>query len=493
MYRNVYESYKKADGKCVYTDSAGKVQKAHNGVYVAKNGDIYLDLNAGNHSEGLVLNTFAHELYHHVEKHAPDQAKALAEFIAKELGEENVEAAVNRQIEKARKAGYGEGFFEEQGMSAEEARQTVYDRAYSDFIADGLETMFTKGDVVQKLADLHRQDKGLFHTIRKFIRKWVSKLREFYNAGNTLSIEGRQVAELETFDKIQQMFAEALKVAGENYRAAGDIGVEIDGYGVHYSIREDVVDVNGVEYGQVVELEYIVFNRVKRSGKAFVDFIRNNLIKQKITVFDNNGDSEVIEFAGEKERVRKDGAKNSHPVIGELTRAKNEIKKLVIVNAVDTTEISQVAKTSSEHSHQWLDENGWEERTSHVMTKDDTIYPVTLHIAKAKDGRNILYDVNVKINEGVATDKIATSLQAKKQAGQAVRITMPSEITLTQSQQGVKKYSTRDTESVSSRSLLANALDSVAQDETEKRRLAEYREAIGKLEGYEKELAELKV
>jgi UDP-N-acetylglucosamine:LPS N-acetylglucosamine transferase len=53
--------------------------------------------------------------------------------------------------------------------------------------------------------------------------------------------------------------------------------------------------------------------------------------------------------------------------------------------------------------------------TSHVMTKDGTIYPVTLHIAKAKDGRNILYDVNVKINEGVATDKIATSLQAKKQ------------------------------------------------------------------------------
>ena len=69
---------------------------------------------------------------------------------------------------------------------------------------------------------------------------------------------------------------------------------------------------------------------------------------------------------------------------------------------------------------------------------------------------------------------------------------MPSEITLTQSQQGVKKYSTRDTESVSSRSLLANALDSVVQDESEKRRLAEYREAIGKLEGYEKHLAELK-
>ena len=54
------------------------------------------------------------------------------------------------------------------------------------------------------------------------------------------------------------------------------------------------------------------------------------------------------------------------------------------------------------------------------------------------------------------------------------------------------QYSDRDPESVSNRSLLANALDSVVQDESEKRRLEEYREAIGKLEGYEKELAELK-
>ena len=48
-------------------------------------------------------------------------------------------------------------------------------------------------------------------------------------------------------------------------------------------------------------------------------------------------------------------------------------------------------------------------------------------------------------------------------------------------QSSVVKFlrSTRDTESVSNRSLLANALDSVAQDESEKRRLAEYREAGG--------------
>lgn len=263
---HVYESYKNADGKYVYTDSLGRVHAAPNGKYVGENGDIYLDLNAGNRAEGLVMNTFAHELYHHIEKQAPDQAKALAEFIAKELGEETVEAAVNRQIEKARKAGYGENFFEEQGMSAEEARQTVRDRAYSDFIADGLETMFTKGDVVQKLADLHRQDKGLFHTIRKFIRKWVSKLREFYNAGNTLSIEGRLVAELETFDKIQQMFAEALKVAGENFQAQKNTA---GSGGVKYSLR--VKRTNGsealIDPEEITQTEILDYLDMARRGQ----------------------------------------------------------------------------------------------------------------------------------------------------------------------------------------------------------------------------------
>ena len=260
---------------------------------------------------------------------------------------------------------------------------------------------------------------------------------------------------------------------------------------IRYSVREDIVDVNGVEYDRVVELDYRVFNKVKRSGKAYIDFIRNNLIKQKITVFDDNGDPEVIEFAGAKERVLKDGAKNKHPVIGELTQAKNETKKLVIVNAVETAEISRFAGENNEHKHQWLDENGWEERTSHVMTKDGTIYPVTLHIARARDGRNILYDVNVKINEGIAADKIATSLRAKKQAKQAVRTTKPSGNTVSQQKPEVKKFSDRDSESVSNRSLLANAFEGVAQNDIEKQRLQEYKGKISLIESEERKLSEL--
>jgi len=61
------------------------------------------------------------------------------------------------------------------------------------------------------------------------------------------------------------------------------------------------------------------------------------------------------------------------------------------------------------------------------MTKDGMIYPVTLHIAKAKDGRNILYDVNVKTKEGVAIDTIATSSLAEELTRQAVKVATPSD------------------------------------------------------------------
>ena len=999
---HVFESYKTKDGY-FYEDSNGKIKAAPNGMYIAETGDIYLDLNAGNHGEGLVMNTFAHELYHHIQKQSPEKARKLAEFLVQELGYESVELAVRRQIAKAEAAGHGvEYLMKTEGLSRNAAERMVYDRAFNDFVADSLETMFTEGDAVGKLQKLKSQDEGLFNMIKDFIDKWVKKLREFYNSHSTISIEGDMVRQLEKFDQIQQMFVEALVDAGENYQASitatesqtlteagigfdeetksvyslrystayidkiqvgkerfdteaiaqivakgtgrsiedarkwvesemtianlvmanaefldfeadsryeaikknsdypqgtvdlsnlcpkreefttmfdmlqkkypdklftaqdiadmrkilaknhitvacgacfvedrrqliGEIadtfigmwteavetgkplqktnaagkkvellvtkalakqygltpsskimatgtyipnqydlttyegfklleknhptiamafnrynnsrgqqsarliegraeydrqilgwsdkkvktvnnngglrifsfsdfevvhlldlvqviidcsarGVKIQGYtkipafaklvrntgiklnrslipkgdygfhmengkvvldydnteginindenfldesdnpnvgniliginptqisaafldpfidyiipfhsnkakailkklgtgewvnykesqhekdistgtaskhnvniytqvinkyhptnkvefveaflkeckrqgkipryaeflnvdengdytyreGYHkllvdfkmfdndgnilpqgnivpnmeesfmkellaaevdkkqnyqfpqevyddidkqfgeqtlYSDREDIVDVNGVEYDHVVELDYKVFNRVKRSGKAYIDFIRNNLIKQKITVYDNNGDPEVIEFAGEKERVLKDGAKNKHPVIGELTQAKNETKKLVILNAVETAEISRFVGVNNEHKHQWLDENGWEERTSHVMTKDGIIYPVTLHIARARDGRNILYDVNVKLNEGIAADKIATSMRAKQQAKQAVRTTKPSADKVSQQNPEVKMFSDRD-------------------------------------------------
>ena len=265
----------------------------------------------------------------------------------------------------------------------------------ADLVGDYL---FADNDFIARLST---ENRSLFRTI------WdeIKYLASIATAG---SKEARQLK------KVEKAFADAFRGEGKKVE------------GTKLAISENVVDKNGTKYDNVVTLEYDVFDKVRRNGKAYIDFVRNNLIHQKITVYSPDGNAETVEFAGEKEKVKKDGAKNSHPVIGELTQAKNEIKKLVILNAKETAEISDFVNHSTEHSHQWLDENGWDERNSYVMTKDGMIYPVTLHIAKTRDGRNILYDVNVKIKEGVAVDKIATSQLAEKLNGQAVKTTTPS-------------------------------------------------------------------
>jgi hypothetical protein len=220
---HVYESYKGMDGRYYYRDSNGKVNRAPNGMYV--NGEIWVDLRSGDNQEGLVLNTFAHEMYHHIERFDKAKAQELAEFVVKELGMESVDKAVEAQIQKARKAGLSEAYFMNvKGMTAEQARNEVYMRAMSDFVADSLETMFTRGDPAKAIADLKKENRTLFDQIKAFIDKWVSKLKDFYK-DKTVSEEGAVVAQLKNFEQLQKLFMEGVQSAGENYRAA-EVGDE---------------------------------------------------------------------------------------------------------------------------------------------------------------------------------------------------------------------------------------------------------------------------
>ena len=214
---HVYESYKCEDGNFYYKDSKGVEHNAPNGKYV--NGEIWVDLNSGDNGEGMMLNTFAHEMYHHIEEWNKTQANKLAEFVAKELGIEAVDKAVADQMDKARDAGYGEDYFISQGMSEVEAHNEVYARAMSDFVADSLETMFTRGNAADAIARLYGENRTLSDKVKNFIDKWISKIKEFYS-DKTISTEGELVAQLENLEELQRLFMEAMKGAGENYKAA---------------------------------------------------------------------------------------------------------------------------------------------------------------------------------------------------------------------------------------------------------------------------------
>lgn len=197
--------------------------------------EIWIDLNSGDKGEGLALNTFAHEMYHHVEKWNQKGAETLAEFVVKELGLKDVKSAVDAQIQKATAAGYGVEHFKSKGMTEEQAINTVERRAMSDFVADSLETMFSRGDASEAIARLKQEDLGLFDKIKEFIDEWVTKLKDWYS-DKTVSQEGKKVAQLENFEKIQKLFMESMEDAGKNFSAALESVVEENAEAVEDSV-----------------------------------------------------------------------------------------------------------------------------------------------------------------------------------------------------------------------------------------------------------------
>lgn len=215
----VYESYyDKQKGYRVYKDSNGVVRRAPNGKYRV-GGEIWVDLNAGMKGEGFMLNTFAHELTHFIFEQSPAKAKKLANFLVEQYGKsgQSVEELVRARMKKS-------------GLS--------YAEAFEEVVADSMERMFVDGDVMSKLLELKKQDSGLFNMIKQFIDKWVSKLRKYYGKdGIYVTTIGKQASELEQFEKLQQLFAEALVDAGENYQKAQKNTT--DAGGVKYSLNSN--------------------------------------------------------------------------------------------------------------------------------------------------------------------------------------------------------------------------------------------------------------
>ncbi|MBQ9531192.1 MAG: hypothetical protein IJR70_03870 [Eubacterium sp.] len=79
-------------------------------------------------------------------------------------------------------------------------------------------------------------------------------------------------------------------------------------------------------------------------------------------------------------------------------------EQLAVAHAIGLISVSEKEnRYSSDNTHQWLDENGWEHRNVYIQdNKSKEIYSAELNIANTKDGRKILYDVNKvkKVDDG---------------------------------------------------------------------------------------------
>ena len=204
-----------------------------NGWYDPKDSSIHIDLHAGENGAGTMLFTAAHELTHHIRKWSPAKFKALSDFLMQEYGKKgvNVDALVREQMNKAKRNG----------------RTISYDTAYEEVVADSMEMMLSDGNVLKRLEKLKAQDKDLWHKIKSFIDELAAKIKAVYKGMAPDSVEGRHVADMgKAIYRLQELFAEGLVDASENYQSSltpGEEGVVVNENGdpVAYSTEDGSV------------------------------------------------------------------------------------------------------------------------------------------------------------------------------------------------------------------------------------------------------------
>ena len=192
-------------GRRVLTENVGGLKKgttAPNGFYDAKTGDIYIDVNAGNAGEGTVLFTAAHELTHFVKQWSPNKFNDLANFLVQEYGGAgvSVDQMVRSQMQKA-----GD-------------RNLSYDDAFEEMVADSMQTMFTDGNLAEKLLALKERDKTLFDKIMDFVKKLQKGIAKVYSRYEPESAEAKALSQIKgAVDRLADTFAEGINAATENY------------------------------------------------------------------------------------------------------------------------------------------------------------------------------------------------------------------------------------------------------------------------------------
>lgn len=352
---------------------------------VARDGNIILSSEI---SSQKILATALHEAGHMIKKTNPTEWQTLSGFVSDYLVRKGVDLnkMIDRTIER-----YGNR------LQADEGENTR-DAALEEIVCDTLMSI-ASDEKALNIALSTKQNKS---KIAAAIKSLIAKVKDWLIGKSTNYGAKAFAKDLEALEKLAQRFSEAADTAKENITEQTEVknGEKIDVE--KFSIADDIVDDSGTHYGKGVVLDTKIFKNKKPRdwGKILKKFVYDNLAGKQITVFDENNNERVIEFSRLNERVKKDGANNTHKVIDKLARKTDNNSRLAVAHSAEIVEVSNFESNNPTHTHQWLDENGWEYRNVYLINRKGEIYKATLNIGKSKDGRNILYDINKISNIG---------------------------------------------------------------------------------------------
>ena len=214
------------NGNRTWTLPDGTVVTA-NGLYLPSK--IYLDINAGNFGEGILLETLGHELGHHIKMYNPELFAKIADYLMEEFEKNgyDVRGMIQEEIRKIEAREAREKALAKRNGKPFKAKteQQIEDEAHEEFVCQAFVGMLQDGTVAKSLANLKQQDysvwKVIMDTIKDLLEKWGLIIKEY--EGRELSTkEGQALASMkDVFKKVQEMYIEGLKGANENFDALG--------------------------------------------------------------------------------------------------------------------------------------------------------------------------------------------------------------------------------------------------------------------------------
>ena len=247
----------------------------------------------------------------------------------------------------------------------------------ADLVGDYL---FTDADFLRNLSAKHRN----------VFQKLFDEIKYLCKVATAGSKEAREL------EKVKKSFEEAFRAETKNT-------VQEDG--VKYSITEAFTDDNGTHFENAVLLDTNFFDGL--SPRNWGEKLRKKVEERAsndpfiLPIVDESGNTTILQFANPHDRVTKDG-KSGHKVIDKLSISSDNISKLAVIHIDEIVSVSEESFPyfTTENNHQWLDKNGWLHRNANVINqKNGSIYNLTFDIAKAADGRTILYATDGKIKK----------------------------------------------------------------------------------------------
>lgn len=192
----------------VFLNDQGQEEAAYAGVYMANGGKIRINLNAYSGTRGLALNALSHELTHFIKDWSLEKYESMAELLVKSYGEKGV--SMHKLVLK-----------EQSRLENIRHEEVSYDEAYDEVVANAFNRMLEDGKVMERIAEIRQVDKSLADKIIECIRNFIKRFTAAYRKNKSLFHETEALMEMkEVFEQLQEMFAEALVDASDNFQAA---------------------------------------------------------------------------------------------------------------------------------------------------------------------------------------------------------------------------------------------------------------------------------